>query len=396
MKFTPPPASLRTPLNIPERMMMGPGPSNCSKRVLSALCNTSLSNHHAELLHLIDDVKDGLRYIFQTENRVTMCISGSAHAGMEALLCNLIEEDDTVLIANSGTWAERAVEMSTRYGADVRVLEGLPDRPFPLHDLKKAIELHRPKCLFVVHGDSSSGLLQPLEGLGKICHDNNCLLLVDAVASVCGVPFYMDRWEIDGAYTGSQKVLGAPPGITPISVSLRALNVIRSRKSKSKVFYWDIVQLGNYWGCFNEQRRYHHTVASNLIYALREALAQVVEEGIETVIERRMECAQLLYHGLASMGLEVFVKNPQHRLPTVTGIMIPNGVNCSKVSQYALNNFSLEIQIGLGSTANKAWRVGIMGECSTVQKVKYFLYAFKESLKATHTNYVFGDQNGYH
>lgn len=375
---------------------MGPGPSNCSKRVLSALCNTSLSNFHAELFRVIDDVKDGLRYIFQTENRATMCISGSAHAGMEALLCNLLEERDVVLIAVNGIWAERAVDMATRYGTDVRILEGPPDRPFSLADLKRAIELHKPKCLFVTHGDSSSGLLQPLEGLGKICHENDCLLLVDAVASLCGVPFYMDKWEIDGAYTGAQKVLGAPPGITPISISPRALKVIRSRKTKSKVFYWDLLLVGNYWGCYDEQKTYHHTVASNLIFALREALAQIAEEGLETQIKRRVECAKLLYRGLASMGLEVFVKDPQHRLPTVTGIMIPEGITWWKVSQYAMKNFSLEVQGGLGPTWEKAWRVGIMGESSTVQKINFYLYAFKESLKATHPDYVFDERNGYH
>ncbi|XP_058464282.1 3-hydroxykynurenine transaminase-like isoform X2 [Malaya genurostris] len=397
MKFIPPPAtSLRSPLCIPEKIMMGPGPSNCSKRVLAALHNTSLSNFHDELFHVLDEVKDGLRYVFQTENRATMCVSGSGHAAMEALLSNLLEERDLVLIAVNGIWAERAVEMATRYGADVRILKGSEDKPFLLEDMKKAIELHRPKCFFVVHGDSSSGLLQPLEGLGQICHQYNCLLLVDAVASLCGVPFYMDAWEIDGAYTGSQKVLGAPPGITPISISPRALEVIQSRKTKSKVFYWDLLLLGNYWGCYDEPRAYHHTVASNLIYALREALAQIVEEGLENVIKRRMECAQHFYRGLSDMGLEVFIKDPKHRLSTVTGVMIPKGVVWWKVSEYAMTNYSLEVQAGFGPTREKAWRVGIMGECSTIQKINYYLYALKESLKATHPELVFDERNGYH
>lgn len=394
-----PPVSLLKPMVIPEKIMMGPGPSNCSKRVLTALTNTSLSNFHAELFQVIDEVKDGIRYVFQTRNRTTMCISGSAHAAMEALLCNLLEEGDRVLIAVNGIWAERAIEMATRYGADVRLLEGPDDRPFPLADLKKAIEQHQPKCLFVTHGDSSSGLLQPLEGLGRICHENDCLLLVDAVASLCGVPFYMDKWEIDGVYTGSQKVLGAPPGITPISISDKALATIRARKTKSKVFYWDLLLLGNYWGCYDEQKMYHHTVSSNLIFALREALAQIVEEGLEAQIQRRQECARALYRGLSEMGLEIFIKNPKHRLPTVTGIMIPEGVTWWKVSQYAMKNYNLEIQGGLGPTWEKAWRVGIMGECSTLKKVNYYLYAFRESLKATHPEYEFVElkhQNGYH
>lgn len=375
---------------------MGPGPSNCSKRVLSAMNNTPLSNFHAELFEVIDEVKDGLRYVFQTENRTTMCVSGSAHTGMEALLCNLLEEGDIALIAVNGIWAERAVEMAKRYGADVRVIEGAKDRPFTLDELRKAIEQHKPKILFVVHGDSSSGLLQPLEGLGQICHENDCLLLVDAVASLCATPFYMDAWEIDGAYTGSQKVLGAPPGLTPISISPKALEVIRSRKTKSKVFYWDLLLLGNYWGCYDEQKTYHHTVSSTLIFALREALAQVVEEGLDNVIKRRQDCSLLLLRGLADMGLEVFIKDPQHRLSAVTGIMIPKGVTWWKVSQYAMKNFSLEVQGGLGPTWEKAWRVGIMGECSTVQKINYYLYAFKESLKATHPDYTFDERNGYH
>lgn len=396
MKLLPPPVSLRQPLLIPEKVMMGPGPANCSKRVLSAMHNTSLSNFHIELLEMLEEIKDGLRYIFQTENRTTMCVSGSGHSGMEALLCNLLEEGDVALIAVNGIWAERAVEMATRYGADVRIVRGAGDRPFPLEDLKNAIEQHKPKILFVTHGDSSSGLLQPLEGLGKICHENDCLLLVDAVASLCATPFYMDAWEIDGTYTGSQKVLGAPPGLTPISISQKALDVIRNRKTKSKVFYWDLLLLGNYWNCYDEQRTYHHTVSSNLLYALREALAQIVEEGLENVIKRREDCSQHLYCGLASMGLEIFVKDPQHRLPSVAGIMIPKGVTWWKVSQHAMKNFSLEVQGGLGPTWEKAWRVGIMGECSTVQKINYYLYAFRESLKATHPDYALDERNGYH
>ncbi|XP_055536793.1 3-hydroxykynurenine transaminase-like [Wyeomyia smithii] len=396
MKLLPPPTSLRLPLSIPEKVMMGPGPSNCSKRVLAALQNTSLSNFHAELFQVIDEVKDGLRYIFQTESRTTMCVSGSAHSGMEALLSNLLEDGDRALIAVNGIWAERAAEMADRYGADVRTLKGADDRPFPLEDLKKAIEQHQPKVLFVTHGDSSSGLLQPLEGLGKICHDNNCLLLVDAVASLCATSFYMDAWEIDGVYTGSQKVLGAPPGLTPISISQKALDVIRSRKTKPKVFYWDLLLLGNYWGCYDEPKKYHHTVSSNLIFALREALAQIIEEGLENVIKRRQDCAQHLYRGLANMGMDIFIKDPQHRLSSVTGIMIPKGVTWWKVSQYAMKNFSLEVQGGLGPTWEKAWRVGIMGECSTVQKINYYLYSFRESLKATHPDYAFDERNGYH
>ncbi|XP_049291686.1 3-hydroxykynurenine transaminase isoform X1 [Anopheles funestus] len=396
MKFTPPPASLRNPLIIPEKIMMGPGPSNCSKRVLSAMTNTVLSNFHAELFRTMDEVKDGLRYIFQTESRATMCVSGSAHAGMEAMLSNLLEEGDRVLIAVNGIWAERAVEMSTRYGADVRTIEGPADRPFSLETLTTAIEHHQPKCLFLTHGDSSSGLLQPLEGVGQICHQHDCLLIVDAVASLCGVPFYMDKWEVDAVYTGAQKVLGAPPGITPISISPKALDVIKNRRTKSKVFYWDLLLLGNYWGCYDEPKRYHHTVASNLIFALREALAQIVEEGLETQIKRRLECAQILYDGLGKMGLEIFVKDPKHRLPTVTGIMIPKGVDWWKVSQYAMNNFSMEVQGGLGPTFGKAWRVGIMGECSTVQKIYFYLYVLKESLKATHPDYIFEESNGFH
>ena len=217
--------------------MMGPGPSNCSKRVLTAMTNTVLSNFHAELFRTMDEVKDGLRYIFQTENRATMCVSGSAHAGMEAMLSNLLEEGDRVLIAVNGIWAERAVEMSERYGADVRTIEGPPDRPFSLETLARAIELHQPKCLFLTHGDSSSGLLQPLEGVGQICHQHDCLLIVDAVASLCGVPFYMDKWEIDAVYTGAQKVLGAPPGITPISISPKALLVLQRMLGTIKFVY---------------------------------------------------------------------------------------------------------------------------------------------------------------
>lgn len=202
----------------------------------------------------MDDIKDGLQYIFQTKNKATMCVSASGHGGMEASLCNLIEDGDVVLIGQTGIWGERAGEMARRYGGDVRVVIAENGSVLSVEDIRAALLLHRPSILFLTQGESSTGVMQPIEEIGQIMEEFNCLLIVDTVASLGGTPFFMDKWHVDAVYTGSQKVLGAPPGITPLSFSERAMEKVKQRRTKVKVYYWDITLLGDYWNCFGRPR----------------------------------------------------------------------------------------------------------------------------------------------
>ena len=217
------PDVLRDPLVVPEKLLMGPGPSNAPPRVLEAMARPILGHLHPETLKIMDDIKAGVRYLFQTNNAATFCLSASGHGGMEATLCNLLEDGDVVLIGHTGHWGDRAADMASRYGADVRLVRASQGSSLALPEIRRAIETHRPSVLFLTQGESSTGVRQGLEGVGALCRAHDCLLVVDTVASLGGTPFHMDAWEVDAAYTGSQKVLGAPPGITPISFNHRAV-----------------------------------------------------------------------------------------------------------------------------------------------------------------------------
>ncbi|KAJ8918587.1 hypothetical protein NQ315_013092 [Exocentrus adspersus] len=376
------PESLKKPLNIPQKTLMGPGPSNASPRVMYAVGQNVLGHMHSEVFQAMDEIKEGLRYVFQTQNDLTLAISASGHAGMEAVLSNLVEPGERVLIAINGIWGIRAADMATRYVHTVTAIAG---DNFTLTLLESTIEKVRPKLLFIVQGESSAGVYQPIEGLGNICHRYNCLLAVDTVASLGSVPFLADKWGVDAVYSGSQKVLGCPPGLAPISFSPRAQKVIFERKTKVPVFYWDMTELGQQWNCFNNIRPYHHTTCSNLIFGLREGLALIVEEGLENVEKRHKLCALRLYEGLQRLGLRPFVEDIHKRLPTVTSITIPEDVDWRQVIAYAMKNYNLEISGGLGPTAGKVWRIGLMGYNATPDKVDLVLKVLKEALQEAKT-----------
>ena len=382
----PPPQVLSVPLVVPSKTLMGPGPSNCPPSVLQSLSLPVLGHLHPECTKIMDDIKAGIQYVFQTKNELTLAVSASGHAGMEAVLCNLIEPGDKVLIAVNGIWGERANIMASRYGANVERLETTLGNNFTLQEFEEAIRLHKPVLLFVVQGESSTGVYQPLEGLGLICHKYNCLLVVDTVASLGGVPFYADRWGVDAVYTGSQKVLGAPPGITPISFSAKAQERIFARKTPVKVYYWDMTILGDYWACFGRPRVYHHTISSTLLYGLREGLSLIAKEGIENVFNRHKLCAQRLHKGIQAMGMEFLVKNENARLPTVTAIKVPDNIDWMTVTGYAMKHYFLEISGGLGPTANKIFRIGIMGYNATNDNVDLVLKVLEEAIKYAREN----------
>ncbi|VEN49193.1 unnamed protein product [Callosobruchus maculatus] len=318
-----PPEVLKNPLTVTTKLLMGPGPSSCSPRVLQAI---------------MDDIKEGIQYAFQTKNELTLAISGSGHTGMEAV-----------------------------FSATVNIVSSKPGVSLKLSEIANAIERVKPKLLFIVQGDSSTGVLQPVDDLGPIC------------PSLCAVPFDMDRWGVDAAYTCSQKILGAPPGLAPISFSPKARDVILSRKTPVPVYYWDMTLLGRQWNCFDGNRIYHHTVSANLLYGLREGLAIIADEGLEHVIQRHGTCAKRLYHGLEKMGFKLYVEQDDDRLCSVTTVSIPEWIHWDDVVLY-LRRQNVTISGGLGPTAGKAFRIGLMGYNATLQNVIYLLNVLQEAI----------------
>ncbi|XP_014818446.1 PREDICTED: serine--pyruvate aminotransferase isoform X2 [Calidris pugnax] len=380
----PPPQSLLRPLTIPERLLLGPGPSNVPARILAAGGQQLLGHMHPEVLQVMDEIKAGIQYAFQTRNQLTLAISGTGHCAMEAALLNLLERGDTVLVAVNGIWGQRAADIARRLGANVHELLKPPGEYFALGDIEEGLVRHKPSVLFITHGESSTGVLQPLEGLGKLCHRHSCLLLVDAVASLGGAPIFMDQQEIDVLYSGSQKVLNAPPGSAPISFSERAREKILRRKTKPPSFYLDMAWLANYWGCDGEPRRYHHTAPINSFFSLREGLAMLVEVGLETSWERhRANCAQLC-QGLRDLGLELFVKEEKARLPTITTVRVPEGYDWRDITAFLMENHSIEIAGGLGPSVGKVLRIGLMGCNSTSGNVDSVLRALRDALVRCH------------
>uniref|UniRef100_A0A336MEC3 Alanine--glyoxylate aminotransferase n=1 Tax=Culicoides sonorensis TaxID=179676 RepID=A0A336MEC3_CULSO len=378
-----PPGSLKKPLEVPEKLMMGPGPSNYPQRVRDALSKPVMGHLHPETLKIMDEIKEGIQYVFQTKNKATMCITASGHAGMEAVMANLLEDGDVVLIGTTGIWGQRAENMAVRYGADARILPARAGDAITLDVLEEYMKVHKPSVFFIVQGESSTGLKQDLRGMGDICRKYNCIFAVDTVASLGGTEFLMDEWKVDVTYTGSQKVLGAPPGITPISFSCKAIERVKSRNSKVKVYYLDVLQLGDYWGCFGNPRFYHHTGCATLFYGLREALAIACEQGLESLIKRHVECSNRFQRGIEAMGLEMFVPDPNNRLPTVNAVKLPKGVDQFKLSQYAAKNYLMEISGGLGPTAGEVIRVGLMGENARLEKVDLVLRVLREAIEST-------------
>ena len=364
------------PLTIPPRLLMGPGPSNANPRILSALSLPAIGHLDPFYLQMMDQIQDLLRYVWQTENQLTISISGTGSAGMEASLANGVEPGDVVLIGVMGYFGQRLVDMATRYGADVRTINKPWGENFSLAELKEALETHKPAVLALVNAETSTGVRQPLEGVGELCREHNCLLLVDAVTSLGGVPFYADQWGVDLAYSCSQKGLGCPPGLSPFTMSDRAWEKLQKRTTPVSNWYLDMNLLSQYWG---EPRKYHHTAPCNMNYGLREALALILEEGIENCWQRHQQNAELLWEGLEKLGLVCHVEK-EFRLPTLTTVRIPDGVNGKAVSSYLLKEYNIEIGGGLGELAGKVWRIGLMGYNSRPENVLLLLEALRKVL----------------
>lgn len=359
-------------LNPSERVLLGPGPSDVSARVLSALAAPTVGHLDPEYLVIMDETRQLLRQVFQTNNEMTLAISGTGSAGMEACVCNLIEPGDEMIACVNGVFGGRMKDVAERYGATVHAVEQDWGRGIQPEQVEQALKANPgTKALGIVHAETSTGEHQPLEDIAKLVHDHGALLIVDAVTSLGGVDVPIDRLGIDACYSGTQKCLSCPPGLAPVSFSQRALDAIDARKTKVTSWYLDITMLRNYWGT---DRVYHHTAPINMTYALREALLAIVEEGLSNRISRHSANHHKLRAGLEAMGLEFI---PEHSLTTLNAVHIPDGVDDAAVRKRLLSDFGIEIGAGLGPFKGKAWRIGLMGSSSTERNVTLVLSALE-------------------
>jgi alanine-glyoxylate transaminase / serine-glyoxylate transaminase / serine-pyruvate transaminase len=362
------------PLKVPDRLLLGPGPCNAHPIVLQAMSTTPVGHLDPAFLEIMDEIQSMLRYVWQTDHPHTIAISGTGSAAMEATIANSVEPGDVMLIGVAGYFGNRLVDMAGRYGADVRTISKPWGQNFALEELRTAMATHRPKILGLVHAETSTGARQPIEGVGELCREYDCLLLLDTVTSLGGVPIHLDQWGVDLAYSCSQKGLGCAPGASPFTMSPRAMEKLLARPTKVPNWYLDMLLLGKYWGT---ERMYHHTAPINLYYGLREALRLVSEEGIDNSWTRHQTNVEYLWSSLEAIGLKMHVEQ-QYRLPTLTTVCIPDGVDGKVVARQLLTEHNIEIGGGLGELAGKVWRVGLMGYNSRKDSVDRLIAALKQ------------------
>ncbi len=366
------------PIATPDRLLLGPGPSNAHPTVLQALARTPIGHLDPLYIELMAEVQELLRYVWQTDNRLTLPMSGTGSAAMEATLANMIEPGDKVLVAVKGYFGNRLVDMAQRYQADVVKIERPWGEAFSLAELEEAVATHRPRILAIVHAETSTGVCQPMDGVGDLCRRHDCLLLLDTVTSLGAVPLYLDEWKVDLAYSCSQKGLSCPPGLGPFTMGPRAEEKLSARTSRVPNWYLDVSLLNQYWG---SDRTYHHTAPVNMNFGLREALRLLAEEGLDNAWARHRRNAERLWEGLERLGLEPHAPLAL-RLPTLTTVRIPEGVDGKAFTLHLLNRFGIEVGGGLGALAGKVWRVGLMGYNSTPENVDRLLNLFESELPA--------------
>ena len=365
------------PLNPSARVLLGPGPSEVHPRVLAALGMPLLGHLDPEFVSLMDETQNLLRYVFQTENRLTIAVSGTGSAGMETVVVNLIEPGDRMLVCVNGVFGARMVDVAERAGAVVTAIERPYGEVFDPEEIRAAVKKVSPKVVGIVQAETSTGAWQAVEEVAKIAHEGGAMIALDTVTGLAGIPVNIDAWQIDAVYSGTQKCLSCPPGLAPVSFGARAAEVIEKRKTKVQSWYLDMGMIQRYWG---SDRFYHHTAPISMNYALREALALVVEEGLEARFARHLLNAEALKAGLAAMGIGV-VTVEGHQLPQLTCIRIPEGIDDLAVRKRLLNDWGIEIGGGLGSLKGKAWRIGLMGHGSRRSNVTLVLAALETCLR---------------
>jgi alanine-glyoxylate transaminase/serine-glyoxylate transaminase/serine-pyruvate transaminase len=355
---------------------MGPGPSDVSPRVLAALAAGTIGHLDPYFLRIMDETQKMLRAVFQTKNELTLAVSGTGSAGMETCVVNLIEPGDRMLVCVNGVFGGRMADVAERAGAQVTRIERPFGEIFTKDEIAEAVERVRPKVVGIVHAETSTGARQPLEGLASIVHAMQGLLLVDCVTSLGGLPVKVDENEVDAAYSGTQKCLSCPPGLSPVTFSPQAVAALEKRASKVASWYLDLTMVRSYWG---QDRAYHHTAPINMNFGLHEALRIVLEEGLEPRFVRHLRNHQALKAGLKALGVNYSVAEA-NQLPMLNAVLIPAGADDVAVRKQLLSEFGIEIGGGLGPLKGKTWRIGLMGETSTPSNVLLFLAALDRCL----------------
>jgi len=361
-----------------ERVLMGPGPSDVPARVLQAMAAPCIGHLDPVFLSIMDETQRLLRFLFQTENALTIPVSGTGSAGMETCFVYVIEPGDEVLVCVNGVFGTRMSDIVNRLGGKLIRVDAEWGKAIDPDAVRQAVKGTHPKVLAVVHAETSTGVCQPLEDLSAIAKESGALFLVDMVTSLAGMEVALDRMGIDAAYSGTQKCISCPPGLSPISFSPTAMRVLEERKTPVVSWYLDMSMVSSYWGA---DRKYHHTAPINMIYALREALRIIAEEGLDARFARHMSNHKALVAGIEAMGLSMLVAEGE-RLPMLNAVRIPEGADDLKVRKVLLNEFGMEIGGGLGALAGKVWRVGLMGHASRPRNVFLFLSALETILKA--------------
>lgn len=363
-------------LNPPTRILMGPGPSDIHPRVLNAIGRGTVGHLDPYYLETMNNLQEMLRKVFKTENELTMAISATGSAGMETTVVNVIEPGDKMLVCINGVFGMRMADVAERAGAEVLTVEKPWGEVFTVEDMQPIIEAEQPKVVGIVMAETSTGACQPLEKISQLVHANQGLLLVDAVTSLGGMNVEVDKWGIDIIYSGSQKCLSCPPGLAPVSFSPAAVEVLNNRKTKVRSWYLDLSMLANYW---SEDRVYHHTAPINMTYALYEALRVILEEGLDNCFARHKRNHLALQAGLNALGFE-YSADPNHQLPMLNAVKIPEGVDDATIRSGLLNRFGIEIGGGLGAFKGQVWRIGIMGHAARQSNVLTFLAALEQLL----------------
>ncbi|MCK9519064.1 MAG: alanine--glyoxylate aminotransferase family protein [Dehalococcoidia bacterium] len=365
-------------LNLPTRVLMGPGPSGAHPRVLRAMTAPMLGHLDPDFLRLMDECRVMLRKVLRTENEHTLATPGTGTSGMEAAVMNLVEPGDGVVVGICGYFGERIAEMAERAGGEVTRVQFPWGSPVDPDELERAVKAARNvKVVGVVHAETSTGVETPIPPIAKVAHDAGALLIVDCVTSLGGVPVEADSWGADVVYSGTQKCLSAPPGAAPVTASNAAWEKIRAREVPCNSFYLDLQLLEAYW---DERRAYHHTAPISMVYALHQALALVLEEGLEARWARHERNGRALQDGLEGLGLTLHA-DAAHRLPVLTTVRIPEGIDDAEVRGKLLHRHGVEIGGGLGELRGKTWRIGLMGESSTPGNVFLALSALARILR---------------
>ena len=361
-----------------QRVLMGPGPSDVPARVLQAMAAPCIGHLDPTFLSVMDETQRLLRFLFQTENGLTIPVSGTGSAGMETCFVNLVEPDDEVVVCVNGVFGTRMSDIVNRLGATLIRVDAEWGKTIDPEDVRKAVQGKSPKVIAVVHAETSTGVCQPLEDLANIARDCGALFLVDTVTSLGGIEVALDKMGIDAVYSGTQKCMSCPPGLSPISFSPAAMKVLENRKNPVVSWYLDMSMVSSYWGA---ERKYHHTAPINMIYGLREALRIIAEEGLDARFARHQLNHRALVAGVEAMGLSMLVQEGE-RLPMLNAVVIPEGADDLKVRKALLNDLSMEIGGGLGALAGKIWRVGLMGHSSCRRNVFLFLSGLETILKS--------------